>query len=95
MLDARMRAMLGPPLDATGRRLAAAGVPPTALTAAGWAAGAGACAATAVQAWPAALGLWLANRLLDGLDARSPGPAPRPTRAGSSTSSPTSASTRA
>src|SRR5260370_934166 len=35
---------------------------------AGWAAGAGACAATALRAWPAALGLWLANRLLDGLD---------------------------
>src|SRR6516162_9453820 len=68
MLDARMRAMLGPPLEAAGRRLAAAGVPPTALTAAGWAAGAGACVATAVQAWPVALGLWLANRLADGLD---------------------------
>jgi phosphatidylglycerophosphate synthase len=68
MLDTRMRAMLGPALDAAGRRLAAAGVPPAALTAAGWAAGAGACAATALRAWPAALGLWLANRLLDGLD---------------------------
>jgi len=68
MLDARMRAMLGPPLEAAGRRLAAAGVPPVVLTAAGWAAGAGACAATAVQAWPVALGLWLANRLLDGVD---------------------------
>jgi len=68
MLDARMRAMLGPPLEAAGRRLAAAGVPPAALTAGGWAAGAGACAATALQAWPLALGLWLANRLADGLD---------------------------
>src|SRR5260370_678986 len=68
MLDPRMRAMLGPVLDAAGKRLAAAGVPPAALTAAGWAAGAGACAATALRAWPAALGLWLANRLLDGLD---------------------------
>jgi len=43
-------------------------VPPVVLTAAGWAAGAGACAATALRAWPVALGLWLANRLLDGLD---------------------------
>jgi phosphatidylglycerophosphate synthase len=68
MLDARMRAMLGPSLETVGRRLAAAGVPPTALTTAGWAAGAGACAATALRAWPVALGLWLANRLLDGLD---------------------------
>src|SRR5258708_9623112 len=68
MLDTRMRAALGPALEAAGRRLAAAGVPPTALTGAGWAAGAGACAATALRAWPVALGLWLANRLLDGLD---------------------------
>jgi phosphatidylglycerophosphate synthase len=68
MLDARMRAVLRPALEAAGGRLAAAGVPPVALTAAGWAAGAGACAATALRAWPVALGLWLANRLLDGLD---------------------------
>src|SRR6516165_11692712 len=60
--------MLGPALDAAGQRLAAAGVPPVVLTAAGWAAGVGACAATALRAWPVALGLWLANRLLDGLD---------------------------
>jgi phosphatidylglycerophosphate synthase len=68
MLDARMRTLLGPALDSVGQRLAAAGVPPVVLTAAGWAAGAGACAATALRAWPVALGLWLANRLLDGLD---------------------------
>ena len=68
MLDSRARALLSPVLDAAGQRLAAAGVPPTVLTVAGWAAGAGACAATALRAWPVALGLWLANRLLDGLD---------------------------
>ena len=68
MLDARARAMLSPALDAAGQRLAAAGVPPVVLTAAGWAAGVGACAAAALRAWPVALGLWLANRLLDGLD---------------------------
>ena len=68
MLDVRMRQMLTPLLAGAGARLAAAGVPAAALTAAGWAAGAGACAATALHAWPAALGLWLANRLLDGLD---------------------------
>jgi phosphatidylglycerophosphate synthase len=73
MLDSRMRTILGPVLGAAGKRLAAAGVRPAALTAAGWAAGAGACAATALRAWPAALGLWLASRLLDGLD----GPAAR------------------
>jgi phosphatidylglycerophosphate synthase len=68
MLDSRARALLSPVLAAAGQRLAAAGVPPTVLTVAGWAAGAGACAATALRAWPVALGLWLANRLLDGLD---------------------------
>lgn len=79
MLDTRMRALLRPMLDDAGRRIAATGLPPTALTATGWAAGAGACAATALRAWPVALGLWLANRLLDGLD----GPAAR--AAGSAT----------
>jgi phosphatidylglycerophosphate synthase len=68
MLDSRLRTLTAPALDAAGRRLARAGVPPVALTGAGWAAGAGACAATALRAWPVALGLWLANRLLDGLD---------------------------
>jgi len=73
MLDSQMRQMLGPALTAAGRRLSRAGVPPAALTAAGWTAGAGACAATALRAWPVALALWLANRLADGLD----GPAAR------------------
>lgn len=68
MLDSRLRALAAPALDVAGRWLARAGVPPTALTGAGWAVGAGACAATALRAWPVALGLWLANRLLDGLD---------------------------
>ena len=68
MLDSRLRTLTAPALDAAGRRLAWAGVAPNALTGAGWAAGAGACAATAVRAWPVALGLWLADRLLDGLD---------------------------
>jgi len=57
MLDSRARALLSPVLDAAGQRLAAAGMPPMALTVAGWAAGAGACAATALRAWPVALGL--------------------------------------
>jgi phosphatidylglycerophosphate synthase len=68
MLDSRLRTLTAPALDAAGRRLARAGVPPTVLTGAGWVAGAGACAATALRAWPVALALWLANRLLDGLD---------------------------
>lgn len=82
MLDARMRETLSPVLTRAGTRLAAAGVPPAALTGAGWAAGAGACAATAFHAWPAALGLWLANRVLDGLDGPTARAAGKATEAG-------------
>jgi phosphatidylglycerophosphate synthase len=82
MLDARIRETLNPVLAWAGTRLAAAGVPPAALTGAGWAAGAGAGAATAFQAWPAALGLWLANRLLDGLDGPTARAAGKATEAG-------------
>jgi phosphatidylglycerophosphate synthase len=82
MLDARMRQVLAPVLAGTGARLAAAGVPAAALTGAGWAAGAGACAATALHAWLVALGLWLANRLLDGLDGPTARAAGKATEAG-------------
>jgi phosphatidylglycerophosphate synthase len=82
MLDARIRELLNPVLARAGTRLAAAGVPPAALTGTGWAAGAGACAATALAAWPAALGLWLANRLLDGLDGPTARAAGKATEAG-------------
>jgi phosphatidylglycerophosphate synthase len=68
MLDTRVRALLAPVLGPAGRGLATAGVSPAALTASGWAVGVGACVATALRAWPVALGLWLVNRLLDGLD---------------------------
>lgn len=68
MLDNRARAALAPALTAAGQRLAGAGVRPIALTAAGWVVGVGACVAAGFGLWPVALGLWLANRLLDGLD---------------------------
>ncbi len=68
MLDGYARRLLAPPLEAVAARLADAGVSPNALTGAGWLAGVGACVAAAGNAWPVALGLWLANRLLDGLD---------------------------
>lgn len=68
MFDARVRAGLAPYLDAAARRLAAAGIPADALTAAGFAVGTAACVAAATARWPLALGLWLANRALDGLD---------------------------
>ena len=80
MLDTRVRAAMAPGLHRVGRRLAAAGVRPVTLTAAGWAVGVGACVAVALGLWPLALALWLGNRLLDGLDgavARATGPTDR------------------
>lgn len=68
MLDAALRRATSPAFEATGVRLARAGVRPGWLTAAGWLAGVGACLAAGTGTWSAALGLWLANRLLDGLD---------------------------
>lgn len=68
MLDARVRRALAPALDRAGAVLADAGVPPLALTGAGFAAGVGSCVAVGLHAWPAALALWLVNRTLDGLD---------------------------
>jgi phosphatidylglycerophosphate synthase len=68
VLDAPVRRALAPTLDRAARRLAAWGVRPGALTAAGWLAGVGACAAAGLRLWPLALALWLGNRLLDGLD---------------------------
>lgn len=77
MLDARARRAISPSLDRVGAVLADAGVPPLALTGAGFLAGLGACLAVTRHAWTLALVLWLANRLLDGLDgpvARRTGP---------------------
>ena len=68
MLDAPLRARLAPGLDAVAGRLAADGVSAGAVTATGLVVGIGACVAAALAAWPLALGLWLANRALDGLD---------------------------
>lgn len=68
MLDAPLRARLGPGLDAVAARLDAAGVRAGQVTAAGFVVGAGACAAAALALWPVALALWLGNRALDGLD---------------------------
>jgi phosphatidylglycerophosphate synthase len=68
VLDRPVRAVLAPPLAAGGARLAAAGVPPLALTVLGFGLGVAACVAAGLGAWTAALALWLANRLADGLD---------------------------
>jgi phosphatidylglycerophosphate synthase len=68
VLDATLRRATGPLLERGGARLAAAGVRPLWLTGAGWILGVGACVAAGVGCFAAALGLWLANRALDGLD---------------------------
>jgi phosphatidylglycerophosphate synthase len=68
MLDAPLRRVVAPVLAMGAERLAHAGVRPTAVTGAGWLAGVFACFAAAAHLWPLALVLWLANRLLDGLD---------------------------
>lgn len=68
MIDAALRRRLAPALDGLAARAADRGVRAGAVTLAGLAVGVGACAAAALALWPVALGLWLVNRALDGLD---------------------------
>lgn len=68
MLDARLRPLIDPPLNAAGRVLAGLGVTANALTFTGLAFGLGGAAAIAMGQIGWGLALILANRLLDGLD---------------------------
>jgi phosphatidylglycerophosphate synthase len=68
MLDAPLRARMGPRLDVVAGWLDARGVCAGAVTAVGLGVGVGACVAAGLAWWPVALGLWLVNRGLDGLD---------------------------
>jgi phosphatidylglycerophosphate synthase len=68
MLDQVLRARLAPGLDLAAGRLSSLGISPGAVTGAALLAGVSACVCAATAAWGAALGLWLLNRLLDGLD---------------------------
>ena len=68
MLDTALRARLAPSLDRVAGRLERIGLQPAAVTAAGLAVGVTACVAAALGAWHVALGAWLINRALDGLD---------------------------
>ncbi|MEX0659709.1 MAG: CDP-alcohol phosphatidyltransferase family protein [Egibacteraceae bacterium] len=68
MLDRAVRRAVVPTLDRVGRRLAGTGITADALTVTGLVVGLGAAAAVATTRWWLGLGLWLANRLLDGLD---------------------------
>jgi phosphatidylglycerophosphate synthase len=68
MLDQALRARLAPGLDRAAGQLASLGISPGAVTGVALLAGVGACVCAAIAVWRAALGLWLLNRLLDGLD---------------------------
>jgi phosphatidylglycerophosphate synthase len=68
MFDAQIRRATAPVADSAGRRLAERGIRPGLLTCVGWVLGVGACVSAGLALWPLALGLWLSNRLLDGLD---------------------------
>lgn len=68
MLDATLRPVIDGPLNAAGRMLARSGLPATAVTVAGLAAGLLAAAAIALEAYAAGFLLIVLNRMLDGLD---------------------------
>ena len=68
MLDAKLRPLIDPPLNAIGRWLARVGIGANAVTLAGIVLGIGAGIAAARADFGLALVLILANRLLDGLD---------------------------
>lgn len=68
MFDGPLRRRLSPRLDGVAARLDAAGVGPMAVTGIGLVVGLGAAVAAGLAWWWVALGLWLLNRMLDGLD---------------------------
>ncbi|KPF62040.1 CDP-alcohol phosphatidyltransferase family protein [Porphyrobacter sp. AAP60] len=68
MLDARLRPLIDPPLNAVGRMLAGLGVTANGLTFAGLALGLGGAVAIALGHIGWGLALIIANRLADGLD---------------------------
>ncbi|MEP4783925.1 MAG: CDP-alcohol phosphatidyltransferase family protein, partial [Erythrobacter sp.] len=77
MLDAKIRPLIDPPLNAIGGALARAGISANVLTFAGLAIGLSGAAAIAHGHFMIGFGLILANRMLDGLDgavARANGP---------------------
>jgi len=68
MLDARLRRLIDPPLEAVARRIAVAGIGADQITIAGAGLGIAGAAAIAGGAFLTGLALFLAGRLLDGLD---------------------------
>ena len=68
MLDAKLRPLIDPPLNALGRRLASLGIGANSITMTGMIVGLGAGVMIAYSHFALALALILAGRLLDGLD---------------------------
>ncbi|QWC84664.1 CDP-alcohol phosphatidyltransferase family protein [Nocardioidaceae bacterium] len=68
MLDAPVRRVIGPTLDAIAARLDRPALTPDRLTLAGLAAGLTSAGLAAATLWTPALVLWVASRVLDGLD---------------------------
>ncbi len=68
MLDAKLRPLIDPPLDAVGRRIARAGIGPNTVTLFGLLPGLAAGFAIAEGEFVLGLMLILANRIFDGLD---------------------------
>ncbi len=68
MLDAKLRPLIDPPLDAVGRRIARAGIGPNTVTLFGLLPGLAAGFAIAEGEFALGLMLILANRIFDGLD---------------------------
>lgn len=68
MLDRPMRALIERPVAAMAAALDRPGITPDGLTLVGLGVGIGSAVAAGLQAWWLALGLWLASRVVDGLD---------------------------
>ena len=63
-----MRAVTAPLLSTVAKKFARLNVTPMTLTVTGWLFGVTSCILLGYRLWLAALGFWLMNRLLDGLD---------------------------
>lgn len=68
MLDSRLRSLIDPPLESIARSLSSRGIGADQITLAGGVLGVAAAIAVAGRHWMPALALFLAGRLLDGLD---------------------------
>ena len=68
VFDSSIRQRLDLPLDRTAAAIETRGVHPNGLTGLGFVVGMGACIAIVAGAWWVALGLWILNRVIDGLD---------------------------